>query len=269
MLAATGFASAGCWSPVELPAPATPPQEVPGVGANLGPPAPGRQWLVLDTPGDTAHVATVTGTVTGVTSGGHAVTGAGLRDLCVTPCVADLRLGMHTLVFASDTNPGGHNRVDVQVQTDPLVVRHVIEEPAVRPVGARLLAIVGAGLLVSGAVTTAIGAAEKPMVVPGPGGMSEQPPRTAGYVGIATLAAGLRGRRARNRPQLRRAGKAYTWRDDRVDDPSKRCRYLVDPPVDGRLHSCRSDCASIRPILSGSPSGPTFAARHGRSRTGR
>jgi hypothetical protein len=190
MLCGSALASAGCWSLVELPAPATPPQEVPGVGANLGPPAPGRQWLVLDTPGDTAHVATVTGTVTGVTSGGHAVTGEGLRDLCVTPCVADLRLGTHTLVFASDTNPGRHDRVDVQLQTEPLVVRHVIEEPAVGPMGARLMVLVGGSLLIAGAVMTPVGAAEKPIEPGGPGALGAQPPKTIEYLGIGMLGVG-------------------------------------------------------------------------------
>ena len=92
LLCAPGLAAVGCFSPVQLPAPADPTREVPSVGENLGPAAPGRQWVVLDTPNDTAQVSAVLGTVHTSDGDGNAITGEATRDLCVTPCVTDLHI---------------------------------------------------------------------------------------------------------------------------------------------------------------------------------
>jgi hypothetical protein len=160
VVCACGVSALACFSPAELPPPAAPAQEVPAAAANLGPAAPGRQWVVLDTPGDTAKVSTVVGSVNGTTAKGYEVTGEATRDLCITPCVADLRVGMHTLVFASTTDPTRSDRVDVQAQTNPLVVRDVMPQGGPTPTytAGVLTGGIGFALAVAGAVMAPVGA---------------------------------------------------------------------------------------------------------------
>jgi hypothetical protein len=172
---ATGLASMGCSNfTVELPPPAAPTQDVPDVGRNLGPAAPGRQWVVLDVPGDTATVTTVTG----ATVRGYEV----METLCVTPCVADLRPGPRTLLFTSTTKPDGTDRVEVQVPADPLVVRHIMEQRASVSGAGVGFGVLGTLGLLAGAITAPVGAAQRSS-----GNSSEG--QTVEMAGLATLGA--------------------------------------------------------------------------------
>jgi hypothetical protein len=157
LVAALGLSAAGCFAPVELPAPADPSRELPYVAASLAPATPGRQWLVLDTPGENAQVTKITGRVSTTDSHGNPIEGDATRDLCVTPCVTDLHLGAHTLLFNSTTDATHTDRLDVQLGESPLVLRHVVEQTVPFPSGAVGLDVWGSIFLGTGVIMTPIG----------------------------------------------------------------------------------------------------------------
>jgi hypothetical protein len=139
-------------APIELPPPAPPPKEMPAVRTELGPPAPGREHVVLDTPGEQARVSEVTSTSETVTRRGYVASTEHDRPLCLTPCVVDLKLGLHDLSFQSTTDERRASDVELQVQGDPMVVRHTMAEtrtphPAVQGVAraSLLTGVVGLG----------------------------------------------------------------------------------------------------------------------------
>jgi hypothetical protein len=114
-------AASGCGKTVALPAPAAPPQEMPPVTLTGTPPPQGRQYVLLDTPGDEARVAELLDV--DLPDGPGTVR----HPLCVTPCVTDLRIGPHRLQFTS-TRPGGAaDDLQVDVGGGTLVVRHVLK----------------------------------------------------------------------------------------------------------------------------------------------
>jgi hypothetical protein len=121
------FLTTAC-SPAVLPPPAPPPREMPAIRSDLGPPAPGKERVLLDTLGEEARVSEVTSHSQTVTARGNVLDSEHDRPLCITPCAVDLKLGLHDLSFQSTTNPGHASDVEVQVQGDPLVVRHEMAE---------------------------------------------------------------------------------------------------------------------------------------------
>jgi hypothetical protein len=158
LVGASGLSAAGCFSAVEMPAPADPSRDVPYVAASMGPAVPGRQSVVLETPGDNALVQNLVGHMSTTDSEGNAIEADATKDLCVTPCVADLHMGKHTLLFTSKDNPLHHDQLDVQLGSDPLVVRHVIEQTAPSQAGAIGMGVLGFLGSVTGAVMGPVGA---------------------------------------------------------------------------------------------------------------
>jgi hypothetical protein len=154
VFAATAPLAVGC-APAEMSAPRSPAHEVPDVGSRLAPPPTGRQWVVLDTPEDSAQVATVS-QVTGTTPRGYAVTGEAAHNLCTTPCVVDLRPGAHTLLFTT-ADPSRTDHLDIVVENAPLVVRHVIERTEGRSNTGTVLAALGGAAIFGGGLLALIG----------------------------------------------------------------------------------------------------------------
>ena len=122
-----------------------PPVQLTGV-----PPPQGRQYVIFDVPGQSVQVSELRDVAwargTGTTS----------ENLCVTPCVADLRIGEHQIMMG-DT-------LTIQVPSDPLVVRHV---PGANRdtrgtgaiIGGLISGILGVGAIASGGVIAPVGAA--------------------------------------------------------------------------------------------------------------
>jgi hypothetical protein len=133
---------------------------MPAVGA-LPKVAPGRQLLVLDTPGDPTRVARIAGEGTGLASDGSMVTTIVTKDVCVTPCVHDLRPGSYTLLFSSMSDPARSDALSIDLGQEPLVVRHLPAENRGQwgfPV-ALTLGLTNLAFIPMGAAFTATGAA--------------------------------------------------------------------------------------------------------------
>jgi hypothetical protein len=104
----------------------------------------------LDTPGDPARV---TRRVEGAsTSDGDSV----YREVCVTPCVVDLKYGKQTLSFVSTPKQDRSSTLTLQVGDDPLIVRHVM--PDGRP-----KSLVGGVFVALGLVAAPIGGIMTPV----------------------------------------------------------------------------------------------------------
>ncbi len=108
--------------------PLPPPRVMPPVEIPAAPLPANRQYVVLDTPGESAEVTASTNI--GVTAGGWDVSRS--KKLCITPCVTDLRVGQHDLFFASTANDHS-SQVTVEVGDGPLVVRQVMAESLITP----------------------------------------------------------------------------------------------------------------------------------------
>jgi hypothetical protein len=105
-------ASVGCGPVITLAPMPAPSREMPPVQLTSTPPPQGRQYVVFDVPGQHVQVASVHDVALDRGMGSESV------NLCVTPCVADMRIGDHQIAIGGDTIP-------VTVTQDPLVVRHV------------------------------------------------------------------------------------------------------------------------------------------------
>ncbi|HEX4405729.1 MAG TPA: hypothetical protein VH560_12915 [Polyangia bacterium] len=155
------FALPAC-APEVLPPAAVPSREVPRVAMPESPPAPDHGRVILDAPSRPASVARLTGTGTGTTPRGYALTVDTHKDICrATPCVVDLKKGPQTLLFTPVGDPDHVDQVQVDVGDAPLVVRHenaATDVPRAHDT-AVIFAIGGAGLIGVGAVATAAGAA--------------------------------------------------------------------------------------------------------------
>jgi hypothetical protein len=139
-------------SPAILPPPAPPPREMPAVRSDLGSVQPGKQRVLLDTAGDQARVSEITSHSQTVTPRGYVLDSERDRPLCITPCAVDLGLGLHDLSFQSTTNLRRGSDVEVQVQGDPLVVRHTMAEletpnPVAKGIGVGLIALGSVGII--------------------------------------------------------------------------------------------------------------------------
>jgi hypothetical protein len=129
--------------------------------------------VVLDVPGDAVRVSTY---------GDAAGQGEGARELCVTPCVAELGAGAHKLFFTSGTT-GQRDELEVQAQTEPVVVRHVLSTTRSKAAGTAGIALTFTGLLVAlgGAIT-----------IPSQAAVEAEAGNTANVnVGLSTLGGGV------------------------------------------------------------------------------
>jgi hypothetical protein len=102
----------GCGPVITLPPVPAPSREMPPVQLTSTPPPQGRQYVVFDVPGQHVQVADTHDVAL------YRGTGSESVNLCVTPCVADMRIGDHQVAIGGDTVP-------ITVTKDPLVVRHV------------------------------------------------------------------------------------------------------------------------------------------------
>ena len=217
VLLALALAPAGCWKAERLPPPATPANEMPPVSASLAPLPAGRQWVVLDTPGEKANVKTSDG----MTS--HTVTTGDKTDvgfvhefpfLCATPCAADLRSATQTLRLTSTTNPKHVGTLRLQLgdgdgkvagpddppliklppSGDPLVVRYVLPQINRGRGHTAFYALSGAGVfaLLLGAIVAPVGAAGAASPSPNPGDrVVEGVGIGVGALGVVLLAVGI------------------------------------------------------------------------------
>ncbi|MBX3190856.1 MAG: hypothetical protein KF819_27915 [Labilithrix sp.] len=159
----------GCM--VHLPSPAPPARVEPAVEEPAYPAPQGHTRVVLDAEGGPVKVSRVTATLNHVGVYGPPTVEEGVplgsmraeEPLCVTPCVVDVRQGLHTFVFA-DTRSGDPSRVttaDVVVSSKPIVVRHAVgQTPRYTSsyVSGAALFLIGSGLTLMGGVATTIGA---------------------------------------------------------------------------------------------------------------
>jgi hypothetical protein len=163
-------------APVELPPAVAPAQETPKLAGELAPLPPKHQWIVLDTPGDTAKV-TSSRTI-GTTAYGNDVSKDG--PSCTTPCVVDAHVGTYTLYFSSTLDPSRvFDGVNVEVTGAPVVVRAVAGElhtaPSADtgvalavvsvPVGLLGVALAGVGAAIEGDGDSQGGGGTAPVVV--------------------------------------------------------------------------------------------------------
>jgi hypothetical protein len=117
-----------CLPATEMPAPPSPAKQMPDVGDGLDRASPGKQWVVLDTPGDKARVTRLAGMPRVTVAEGDVYEGDVVDTACAsTPCAVALRVGPHKLNFISLTEPGQKDSLTIDVPDQPIVVRHVIE----------------------------------------------------------------------------------------------------------------------------------------------
>jgi len=172
-------ALAAC-TPIELPPPPAPraiAPSVPDLHATAAPAGSGR--VVLDAEPGPAEVSRVISE----SSFGYG-SSAGFRSyrtlqplqqrqtelLCITPCVVDLPIGAHELVFRERTGDGGHARSSTAIVAvhggEPIVVRHAIGDESISYSASYLLGwiavSVGFATTAFGALTLGLGAAAKP-----------------------------------------------------------------------------------------------------------
>jgi hypothetical protein len=187
-------------APPRAPAPIVPP--VPDLHATAVP--PGSQRVVLDAEPGPAEVSRVTSeTEVGATSA------FGFRSyrslppmaqrqtqlLCITPCVVDLPIGAHKLVFHEETadgSPGRSSSATIAVHGGPpMVVRHAIGNETITYSAGWLLGFVGLtlgiALTATGGMMFAFGATTKP----GPGTNTNWNPNTFYAVGATVGGIGL------------------------------------------------------------------------------
>jgi hypothetical protein len=156
----------GC-SAVELPPPAAPAAEMPRVEASYGALPSNRSWVVLDTPNDRARVVQVTGTTVETDSEGMSYDVPVTREVCITPCVHDFRVGTRELTFQSLSNRDRNGSINLVVTKDPIVARFVMGETMNRHLAPWIVTLsVGGALLVASQTILTVGDAERdqPMV---------------------------------------------------------------------------------------------------------
>jgi hypothetical protein len=176
LVAASSFAVlVGC-SAVELPPPAAPPAEMPRIQASYGSLPSNRSWVVLDTPNDQARVLKVTGTTLETDSDGNSYNVDVTREVCVTPCVHDFRVGKSELRFQSLSNPDRNGAIDLVVTKEPIVARFVMGETMNRRLAPWIVTLsIGGALLIASQPVLTVGASE-----------SDQPMVDVGFVALGT-----------------------------------------------------------------------------------
>ena len=198
----SGSTAVGCGY-AEVAPPRAPTREMPkNMETRSSPPEPGTTRVLIDANGDQASVVEVVdrSTMSGRAYGYHGETAfvhgksETVKPLCVAPCVADLRPGMHILRFTSDDD-GRESEARVQVGDESKLVRHAMGHTESNPLGVVsgvMLTALGASALVAGGSLYAASAAGG-----GGGGGTDGPPSYAQYVtptlvaGAVALAAGI------------------------------------------------------------------------------
>lgn len=148
---------AGCGT-VEATPPRAPAAEIPrAVEARTTPPEPGTTRVLLDANGDRATVEEVVERATATAYGSHvAVSGyaESTKPVCVTPCYADLKPGMHALRFKS-MNDDRMSEAPIQVGDVPKTVRHAMGRAELPSVGNYLASF---GVILGATAAIGIGA---------------------------------------------------------------------------------------------------------------
>lgn len=170
----------GACSSVYRAPPAAPAQIVPvSPDVPTAPPVDGTGRVTIDVAGEPARVSRVVDTLepSDPHLGAQAPTTSNSRRgvaygslrrtelLCLTPCVVDLRLGAHTLSFASTTDNTRASSSDVVVGSRPSIVRHVLgtEKPTSNAyMGGALLTAIGGSLSLFGGILTGASLARSP-----------------------------------------------------------------------------------------------------------
>lgn len=153
LAAAIGVLASGC-GVERLPPPSAPAKVVPtDLDVPPDPPAPGTGRVILETNGEPAKVAEITGSAT-ASNGRYSATIVGVRPLCTTPCIVDLPYGSHPLVMHSISDETHQSETDLEVGARAKVFRHALGE---RKDGGPLHAV-GSSLLAVGILTAATGA---------------------------------------------------------------------------------------------------------------
>lgn len=209
----------GCFRYSERPAAPTPAHMIPVVD-EVEPAADGMTPVTLDLAQGhaLAQEVDVTGTTTTTTLTTHSETGrwsgearnvsvsvaVTVRDdehahaLCLTPCVANLAPGPHTIRFMplADLGPDAvDDKVGFDVGRRPLVVRAQLKEDSPpKKVGTILLYMLATGLVVGGTTSLAFGSEQEPGWFVG-GGVSIGLGVVAGIVGFVVDAATIGHRR--------------------------------------------------------------------------
>jgi len=135
-----------CVPPTEMPPPPTPARAMPAVGEGLGPNTPGKQWVVIDTPGVNARVTRVVGRQEATIAEGEVTPGKVVDVACEsTPCAIELPPGSHELDFVSRAHSCRRDTLILDVPDQHIVVRHVIEKNKDTTLSnaARVLGVVG------------------------------------------------------------------------------------------------------------------------------
>ena len=153
-------------APVQAPARAVPRD----VEARTRPPAPGTTRMLLEANGERATVMEITdSTDSRATVHYDGSTGFGYvhsetqAPICITPCFADMKAGLHVLRFTSEDDLK-ESTVSVQVNDTPKVVRHALGHEETTSLGyilAIAMTISGATLLGTGATLYGVGEATR------------------------------------------------------------------------------------------------------------
>ncbi len=192
VLAALGFAGlfiGGCGY-AEVAPPQAPAKEVPaGYEPRTTPPEPGTTRMVLEANGEKATVVEVidaTSTVGTASAGGTTATVRGysetVKPVCIAPCVADLKPGMHFLRFASPDDKDRVSEAGIQVGDRSKVVRHAIGRTDSFSAGhflSRMVVILGATAVITGGTLYGMAAA-----------MNDDTGRDVKPTGVTVMAAG-------------------------------------------------------------------------------
>lgn len=139
-------------APPEAPARVVPS----GVEMRSSPPEPGYTRVIIDANGERAtvtevvDVTTATAHAEGIVAHGRSET---TKPICLTPCTADLKPGMHVLRFTS-VDSERMSEANLQLGDKPKVLRHAMgrtEDASALGVGAYTLVFLGAITAVTGA----------------------------------------------------------------------------------------------------------------------
>lgn len=184
MLAA---ALGGCGA-VSVDPPKAPAAEIPKVEHPESPPEPGMTRIILDANGDDAKVTEVLETAE-ARSGMSYAFAERKKPVCITPCVVDMKPGVHTLSFESRVDDRA-SYVDVQVGSRSKAVRHAMGHPLRKSGGevwAHALTWLGLTVVGTAALAWADAKAEGGEVAREVRG----PARAAAFAGLGLMAGGI------------------------------------------------------------------------------
>lgn len=151
--------NAAC-APVKLNAPPPPIPKDPDIAVPTTPVEEGKGRVVIDAVGGPAKVTTVRDNPKGPLISFVSAEDQTKGDvLCVSPCVLDLEKGSHWLAVTSEKDPSLSSTMEVEVGSEPQVVRHrmgINKVPSESYKHGALVTAVGGGLVVLGGVATTL-----------------------------------------------------------------------------------------------------------------